>query len=238
MRMGVSEDLLTFMEAGRVAEAEGAAAVILHARTADMLYGPHARWDAIGELAASLSIPVIGNGDIFEAPDAVAMLRDTGCAGVMVGRACLGRPWMLSQTAALLAGGEPQPECEPQLRVALGAGLGHCRRLSAYWGCEMTAARQMRKFVPLYLMGYASAKRNLQPALLSAGSVADWEAAIATAGHDPEELPCAGARRQPRLKGAGPLKRQRVALPYGWLDNLQSDQPPAGAAADAAACEG
>jgi tRNA-dihydrouridine synthase len=148
------------------------------------LYGPEARWDAIAQLTRELSIPVIGNGDIFEATDAVRMLRSAGCAGVMIGRACLGRPWLVRQTAQLLSGNEGALDdtSGPRLAVAVEAAQRHCRRLAAYWGCETTAVRQMRKFVPLYLLGYSSARRSLQPQLLSANSLCDWRLVVNRSG--------------------------------------------------------
>eukprot|EP00193_Tetraselmis_chui_P011204 CAMPEP_0177770908 /NCGR_PEP_ID=MMETSP0491_2-20121128/11228_1 /TAXON_ID=63592 /ORGANISM="Tetraselmis chuii, Strain PLY429" /LENGTH=157 /DNA_ID=CAMNT_0019288259 /DNA_START=1587 /DNA_END=2060 /DNA_ORIENTATION=+ len=157
----------------------------------------------------------------------------------MIGRACLGRPWLVRQTAQLLSGNEGALDdtSGPRLAVAVEAAQRHCRRLAAYWGCETTAVRQMRKFVPLYLLGYSSARRSLQPQLLSANSLCDWRLVVNRSEYDPHELPSLEALRTPRLKGNGPLKRQRVALPYGWLDDLDSDVPPSGPGADDA-CEG
>ncbi|HEX3004991.1 MAG TPA: tRNA dihydrouridine synthase DusB, partial [Angustibacter sp.] len=107
MRKGIDDDHLTFLDAGRAAEAEGAAAVALHGRTAAQHYSGHADWDAIGELKAAVTtIPVLGNGDIWSADDALAMVRHTGCDGVVVGRGCLGRPWLFADLAAAFAGRE------------------------------------------------------------------------------------------------------------------------------------
>src|SRR5882672_7854875 len=106
-RMGINADHLTFLTAGRVAEDEGCAAVGLHARTAAQLYHGHAEWDAIAELKQSVRIPVLGNGDIWEAEDALRMMRQTGCDGVIVGRGCLGRPWLFRDLADVFGGREP-----------------------------------------------------------------------------------------------------------------------------------
>ena len=104
-RKGISDDLLTFLTTGRVAEAEGAAAVALHSRTVEQHYAGEADWAAIAELKGAVtSIPVLGNGDIWEAGDALAMLAATGCDGVVVGRGCLGRPWLFADLVAVLNG--------------------------------------------------------------------------------------------------------------------------------------
>lgn len=101
---------VTFLEAGRIAAAEGAAAVVLHARYADQLYAPPVHWQGIAALVEQLPVPVIGNGDVFTAGDAVEMLSATGAQGVMIGRACLGRPWVspLSLASQLPC---PKPGC-------------------------------------------------------------------------------------------------------------------------------
>ena len=113
-RMGVRDDLLTFLDAGRIGADEGVAALALHARTAEQLYAGRARWAAIGELkAAQPDLPVLGNGDIWEAADAVEMVAETGCDGVVVGRGCLGRPWLFADLAAVFAGKEPAATAAP-----------------------------------------------------------------------------------------------------------------------------
>ena len=105
MRMGIDDRHLTHLEAGRVAEDEGAVAIALHARTAEQLYSGEARWDAIARLKEVVTtIPVLGNGDIWEAGDALAMVERTGCDGVVVGRGCLGRPWLFRDLADAFAG--------------------------------------------------------------------------------------------------------------------------------------
>ena len=99
-RMGIEDDWMTFLDAGRIAEAEGCRAVALHARTAAQLYDGEADWNAIGELKQAVTtIPVFGNGDIWEAWDALRMMRTTDCDGVVVGRGCLGRPWLFRDLA-------------------------------------------------------------------------------------------------------------------------------------------
>src|ERR1700712_3887459 len=109
-RKGLTDDMLTYLTTGRIAAQEGVAAIALHARTVEQHYAGFADWAAIGELKAAVpEIPVLGNGDIWEASDAVAMMRETGCDGVVVGRGCLGRPWLFANLVAVLSGGEPLP---------------------------------------------------------------------------------------------------------------------------------
>ena len=109
-RIGIDDRVTTFLDAGRVGEAEGVRAVALHARTAAQLYDGSARWEAIAELKRAVRIPVLGNGDIWEAEDALRMMRQTGCDGVVVGRGCLGRPSTeRSPGAATSCSGPPSP---------------------------------------------------------------------------------------------------------------------------------
>ncbi len=108
-RMGIDDEHETFLEAGRIGEDEGVRAVALHARTAAQLYDGEADWDAIARLKQAVArIPVLGNGDIWEAEDALRMMRETGCDGVVVGRGCLGRPWLFRDLADVFEGREPE----------------------------------------------------------------------------------------------------------------------------------
>src|SRR5207237_819968 len=107
---GIHAGLLSYLDAGRVAEEEGAAAIGLHARTAAQLYAGDADWSAIAALKAAVRIPVLGNGDVWECWDALRMLRATGCDGVIVGRGCLPRPWLFAALAAVFRGSGPPPE--------------------------------------------------------------------------------------------------------------------------------
>jgi len=107
VRKGIDDGLLTYLDAGRVAEEEGAAAIGLHARTAAQLYDGEACWDAIARLKQAVrTIPVLGNGDVWEAEDALRMMRTTRCDGVIVGRGCLGRPWLFRDLADVFDGRE------------------------------------------------------------------------------------------------------------------------------------
>src|SRR5690606_17692530 len=107
MRMGIDDEHLTYLEAGRIAEGAGVAAVALHARTAAQHYSGQARWESIARLKETVrTIPVLGNGDIWSAEDAVAMVAETGCDGVVVGRGCQGRPWLFTDLVAAFAGSD------------------------------------------------------------------------------------------------------------------------------------
>src|SRR5439155_16172985 len=105
MRKGIDDDHLTHVEAGLAAQDCGVAWVALHARTAAQRYSGAADWAAIGALKRALDIPVLGNGDIWEADDALRMIRETGVDGVVVGRGCLGRPWLFADLVTAFAGG-------------------------------------------------------------------------------------------------------------------------------------
>jgi nifR3 family TIM-barrel protein len=130
-RIGTDESHPTFLEAGRIAQEEGCAAVGLHARTAAQLYDGDARWEAIAELKRAVTrIPVLGNGDVWEAEDALRMMRTTGCDGVIVGRGCLGRPWLFRDLADLFEGRVPQNP--PSLGGAVDVMLEHARLLAAW----------------------------------------------------------------------------------------------------------
>ena len=141
-RMGIHDGLLTYLDAGRVGEDAGCAAVGLHARTAAQLYDGEARWDAIAELKSRLRIPVLGNGDIWEAEDALRMMRTTGCDGVIVGRGCLGRPWLFRDLAAVFGG--RAPDNPPALGEVVDVMTEHARLLCEWIG-EGPAMRAFRR---------------------------------------------------------------------------------------------
>src|SRR5262249_10624808 len=104
MRIGIDDDHQTYLAAGRIAQDAGVAWVALHGRTAAQRYSGEADWSAIAALAGALEVPVLGNGDIWEGTDALRMVRETGAAGVGVGRGCLGRPWLFADLAGAFAG--------------------------------------------------------------------------------------------------------------------------------------
>ncbi len=222
MRKGLDDATLTYLAAGRSARDEGAAAVALHARTAEQLYSGHADWDAIGRLKQELSdVPVLGNGDIWQACDALAMTEKTGCDGVVVGRGALGRPWLFRDLADAFAG---RPLADPPLLGAVVAVMRrHVRLLAEARGDEAMGARDFRKHVGWYLTGFpVGGLRRRRLALVS--SVAEVDALLAEL--DPTVALPAEAARLPRGHTHGP---KSVTLPEGWLAAADDPTPPVGA---------
>ncbi len=229
-RIGVDDGLETFRDAGRIAADEGCAAVAMHARTAAQLYDGEARWDAIAELVGRVrTIPVLGNGDVWEAWDALRMMREPGCAGVVVGRGCLGRPWLFRDLADVFAGREPADP--PAFGEVARVMLDHAERLAGWMG-ERLGLRNFRKHATWYTKGFPGSTR-LRDALIRIESLAELRAVLETA--DPDEPFPAHAMRLPRGKRGG---RQRVALPDGYLDDLDDATPPAAELANAEAVSG
>jgi nifR3 family TIM-barrel protein len=220
-RLGVDEDLMTWRDAGRVGEAEGCAAVGLHARTAAQLYGGEARWELIGALKELVAIPVLGNGDVWEAQDALRMMRSTGCDGVIVGRGCLGRPWLFRDLADVFDGRPPRNP--PSLGEAVDVMLEHARLLCDWLG-EERGMRMMRKFTGWYTKSFPGGAK-LRASLSRVETFAELAAGVAGIDRD-EPFPPAGMRvRRGKTSGG-----QRVALPAGWLDDREDDTPPGRAA--------
>ena len=150
-RKGLFESLLTHVQTGRIAAEEGVAAIALHARTAEQHYAGTADWDAIAELKAAVpDIPVLGNGDIWEAADAVAMMRHTNCDGVVVGRGCLGRPWLFRDLVDALAGGPVQSA--PLLGEVCNVMAAHARLLAGHLGenLALSQAAQATRFAEVW----------------------------------------------------------------------------------------
>src|SRR5206468_3611353 len=152
---------VTYLDAGRIAEAEGAAAITLHGRTADQLYSGTADWGPIARLVDAVDIPVLGNGDIWEADDARAMVAATGCAGVVIGRGCLGRPWLFADLAAAFAtdGARRYERAYPTLGGVLATLRRHLVLLVEHYAgtypqdAERRACRDIRKHMAWYLKG-------------------------------------------------------------------------------------
>jgi nifR3 family TIM-barrel protein len=223
-RIGVDDDHPTWLDAGRIAEGEGCVAVALHARTAAQLYDGDARWDAIAALKQAVTrIPVLGNGDVWEAFDALRMMRATGCDGVVVGRGCLGRPWLFRDLADVFAGREPAPP--PLLGEIVELMLEHAELLAQWFG-EPSGLRSFRKHASWYTKGFRDSAR-LREGLSRVSTVGELRDALA--GLDPAEPFPVHALRVPRGKHGG---RQRVALPEGYLDRLDDDTPPGPEAED------
>lgn len=217
-RMGIDDDWLTFLEAGRIAEAEGCRAVALHARTAAQLYDGEADWRAIGELKQAVSsIPVFGNGDIWEAWDALRMMRQTDCDGVVVGRGCLGRPWLFRDLAAVFAG--KAPEDPPRFGEVMETMRRHARLL-VEWAGPRHGIRDFRKHATWYTKGFPGSTK-MRDKLIRIESLEELDAILAEG--DPELAFPPLAMRAKRGKKGG---RQRVVLPEGFRENLADTTPP------------
>lgn len=216
-RLGLDDEHLNFLETGRIAEQCGCAAVTLHARTAAQFYDGQARWNAIGELKARLSVPVIGNGDIWEAADALRMMRETGCDAVAVGRGCLGRPWLFEDLARMFSGLRPNPP--PRLGVVSDLMREHLSLLIQAVG-QTRAIPSFRRQATWYTKGYRGSAQ-LRDALVLAKDLAEFEAILGRL--DPNlELPIA-VLRAPRGKNSG---QKTVCLPDGYLENPDGFRMP------------
>ena len=217
-RMGLRDDLLTYLRSGTICAEEGVAWIALHARTVEQHYAGDARWEAIAALKATVgSIPVLGNGDVWEAHDALRMMRATGCNGVVVGRGCLGRPWLFRDLADVFAGREPRDP--PGLREVFSIMLEHARLLAAWFG-ERHGVRGFRKHGSWYTKGFPHSAR-LRPLLMQVETLAQLEAVLEAHAADEPFPP--SALRVPRGKTGG---TQRVALPEGWLLDRDDPTPP------------
>jgi nifR3 family TIM-barrel protein len=233
MRKGVDDEHLTYLEAGRIAEGEGAAAVALHARTAADYYSGTADWAAIARLKEVVTtIPVLGNGDIWSADDAVRMVAVTGCDGVVVGRGCLGRPWLFADLAAAFAGRSER--VLPALGEVLATMRRHIELLTAHYRAvypadgELRACRDIRKHIAWYLKGYVVG-HEVRARLGLVESLAAFDAIVGEL--DP-------AQPHPGDPAEGPRGRtgsaRSVHLPEGWLASRELD---AAAAAGVLAAE-
>jgi nifR3 family TIM-barrel protein len=209
-RKGIDDDRLTYLEAGQIAQDSGCAAIALHARTAAQHYSGTADWQAISELAAHVDIPVLGNGDIWEAADALRMMAETGCAGVVVGRGCLGRPWLFRDLAAAFAA-EPAPPL-PTLGEVAAMMRRHGELLVQYMG-EERGCKELRKHIAWYLKGFR-AGGELRQSLGLVESLASLDRLLERL--DPAEAFPVAELGTPRGRQGSP---RRVALPEHWLDS-------------------
>jgi nifR3 family TIM-barrel protein len=223
MRLGVDADHLTYRDAALRAQDAGVSYLALHGRTAADFYGGQASWGPIAELAELLDIPVLGNGDIWEAADAIRMVTETGCAGVVVGRGCLGRPWLFADLAAAFRG-EPSTAL-PGLEQVAAAMYRHAELLCEWLGSDRGVV-DFRKHVAWYLKGFSvgSEHRRALAMASSLTALADLLAELDQSQPFPAEI-----LGQPRGRTTGARK---VALPDGWLADRESRAVPFGAELD------
>ena len=219
-RTGVNDNLMTYLTAGRVGEEEGCAAVGLHARTAAQLYHGYADWDAISKLKESVKIPVLGNGDIWEAEDALRMMRQTGCDGVIVGRGCLGRPWLFRDLADVFAG--KAPSNPPDFGTVLEIMFRHAEMMAGWFG-ERLGIVSFRRHASWYTKGFRMTS-ELRARLVRVESLEDLKRLFAAAERDQPFPP--SAMRVIRGKTSGMQKK--VSLPIGYLNDLEDATPPDG----------
>ncbi len=211
-RKGIDEDHLTYLDAGRIAEDAGCAAIALHGRTAAQHYSGRADWNSIAELKASVGIPVLGNGDIWEAGDAIRMVEETGCDGVVVGRGCLGRPWLFRDLAAAFAGTDVLEL--PNLGQVAAVMRRHAELLGDLMG-EERGCVEFRKHIAWYLKGFAAGS-VIRSQLGLVSSYAALDHLLGCLDHS-EPYPVAELGT-PRGRQGSP---KRVNLPDGWLDSRE-----------------
>lgn len=151
IRSGWNEETRNPVTIGLRCQDAGAKALALHPRTRSQMFTGAARWDEIAAVAAALEIPVLGNGDIKTAEDAVRMQRETGCAGVMIARGSFGQPWIFRETRALMEG-KPKPAAPP-VEERFAIALEHARMAEEYEADPRGAAIEFRKHLGWYVKG-------------------------------------------------------------------------------------
>ena len=213
MRKGIDDDHITYLDAGRIAVEEGVTAIALHGRTAAQHYGGTADWDAIARLKEHVpEIPVLGNGDIWSAEDALRMVRETGCDGVVVGRGCLGRPWLFARSGGGLRGAGPEDHARRP--DAAGGRRRHAcgtpTLLGEWIGDEARGVIDFRKHVAWYLKGFAVGS-EMRKRLAITSSLAELDARLDELDLD---QPWPVGADGPRGRTSG---NNRVVLPDGWL---------------------
>jgi nifR3 family TIM-barrel protein len=220
-RIGIDDEHTTYLDAGRLAADAGVAAVALHARTAAQRYSGRADWAAVAKLrdAVPAHVPVLGNGDIFAASDALRMIRETGCDGVVIGRGCLGRPWLFGELETAFRGLPAPPP--PTLGRIAGILRRHAELMRDHVG-EYRASREIRKHIAWYLRGFP-VPGGLRQALALVSSLTELDTLLLRL---PADMPYPQEAEGPRGRQGSP---GRVVLPAGWLDDPDDRTVPAGA---------
>lgn len=212
MRIGIDDDHITYLDAGRIAAQAGVTWVALHGRTAAQYYGGKADWSAIARLVEHIpDTPVLGNGDIWSAQDAQRMLDQTGARGVVIGRGCLGRPWFFGQIRASFAGEEVPGE--PKSGVILDLMRRHAQLLVQMHGDDFRGCQEMRKHMAWYLKGVVAGSET-RGALSLISSLAELDSLLSTI--DPDQVLDEELARSPRGRTT---PDRRVNLPDGWLNS-------------------
>lgn len=223
MRKGIDADHLTYIEAGKAARDAGVAAVALHGRTAADYYSGQADWSAIATLREALpDVQVLGNGDIWSAGDAIRMMRETGVDGVVVGRGCLGRPWLFGDLQAAFDEYERDPNSnaaidliQPTLGEVADAFKRHGELLTEFFDTEEHACRDIRKHVAWYFKGYPVGG-EFRAALAQVESLDHMDEILATLERDQPYPGDAAEGPRGRLGGA-----KLCALPENWLQSRE-----------------
>jgi nifR3 family TIM-barrel protein len=228
MRKGIDSDHLTYLEAAKAAEGAGVASIALHARTAADFYSGHADWSSIATLKETItSVPVLGNGDIWSAEDAIRMVDETGCDGVVVGRGCLGRPWLFGDLAAafrvrngeLEAAEAERTRAQPKLGEVAQAIRRHTELLTDFFDDEDRACRDIRKHVAWYFKGYPVG-HEVRAALSLVKSLDEMDEVLDTLDWS-LEYPGADAEG-PRGRAGSP---KNPSLPQNWLASRELESP-------------
>jgi nifR3 family TIM-barrel protein len=226
MRKGIDSDHLTYIEAAKAAQGAGVASIALHARTAADYYSGTADWSSIAKLKQTITdTPVLGNGDIWSAEDALRMVAETGCDGVVVGRGCLGRPWLFGDLAAAFNGARSgssesaaqraDVRAQPNLGFVARAFRRHAELLTEFYDEEERACRDIRKHVAWYFKGYAVGG-DTRAALAMSSSLQELDDLLGTLDDD---QPYPGKDAEGQRGRAGSPKRP--TLPSGWLDSRE-----------------
>jgi nifR3 family TIM-barrel protein len=228
MRKGIDADHLTYLDAGKAARDAGVTAIALHGRTASDYYSGNADWDSIAKLRESLpDVQVLGNGDIWSAADAIRMMRETGVDGVVVGRGCLGRPWLFGDLQAAFDEYLRDPNSnaainpiQPSLGEVADAFRRHTELLVEFFENETHACRDIRKHVAWYCKGYPVGG-EFRAALAQVQSLAHMDEILGTLDRD---------QAYPGEEAEGPRGRlggaKVCSLPENWLNSrsLEGDQ--------------